>query len=328
MIIDMHAHLAVPEAEELVQGAPGLAAEHAVEQASHSAHSLRVNREQLARVIPRMRDVRARLADMDAMGVDVQAVSPMPMHHYWAPPELAARFARTVNDGVAAHVAQAPDRLAGIGTVPLQHPELAVAELERALALGLRGVTVSTNVDGRELADPRHEPFWEAAAAHGVPVLIHPWGCTLGPRLAAHYLGNSIGQPVETTVALAHVICSGLLDRLPGLRLCAAHGGGYLPAFTARADHAWHNRPDARSCAEPPSAYLRRIWFDSLVYTAPALRALVNAASADRVVIGTDYPFDMGVDDPLVRLDSAGLGPADVKKIVSANALDLLGGAL
>jgi aminocarboxymuconate-semialdehyde decarboxylase len=324
-VIDVHAHLAVPEADALVAGTDGLAAEVAAEQAAHAPHSLRLNREQLAERVPRMLDVVRRLADMDAMGVDVQAVSPMPMHHYWTGRDLALRLARTVNEGVAAHCAKAPDRLTGIGTVPLQHPDLAVAELAHAVReLGLKGVTVSTNVDGRELADPAHEPFWAAAAEIGAPVLIHPWGCTLGPRLAAHYLGNTIGQPVETTIALAHLILSGLLDRHPGLKLCAAHGGGYVTAFTARADHAWHARPDARGCAEPPSAYLRRIWFDSLVYTPEALAALVAAAGPDRVVLGSDYPFDMGVSDPVRRLDQAPLTPEERAPIRAANASALL----
>ncbi len=327
MVVDMHAHVAVPEADALIMGTEGFAAELAAEQAAHSPHSLQVNREQLATRVPWMLDVNRRLADMDAMGVDVQVVSPMPMHHYWADRDLAVRLARTVNEGVAAHCAKAPDRLVGLGTVPLQHPDLAVGELVRAVRdLGLKGVNVSTNVDGRELADPAHEPFWAATAELGTPVFIHPWGCTLGTRLADHYLGNSIGQPVETTVALAHLILSGVLDRHPELKLCAAHGGGYLTAFTGRADHAWHARPDARGCAEPPSAYLRRIWFDSLVYTPSALESLVRAAGADRVVIGTDYPFDMGVSDPLQRLDLARLPTADREPIRGANAAALLGG--
>lgn len=327
IVVDAHAHLAVPKADALIAGTEGFAAELAAEHAEHSPHSLQVNREQLATRVPWMLDVNRRLADMDAMGVDAQAVSPMPMHHYWADRDLAVRLTRTVNEGVAAHCAKAPDRLVGIGTVPLQHPDLAVRELTHAVQdLGLKGVTVSTNVNGRELADAAHEPFWAAAAELGTPVFVHPWGCTLGPRLADHYLGNSIGQPVETTVALAHVILSGVLDRHLELKLCAAHGGGYLPAFTGRADHAWHARPDARGCAEPPSAYLRRIWFDSLVYTPSALESLVRAAGADRVMIGTDYPFDMGVSDPLQRIDLARLASGDRELIRGTNAAALLGG--
>jgi predicted TIM-barrel fold metal-dependent hydrolase len=326
-VVDVHAHLAVPAAEALVASAIGMAEEIAAEQAAHSAQSLEVNRAQLARVVPLMADLDRRLADMDAMGVDVQAVGPMPMHHYWTDAALAADFTRATNEGIAAFCARAPQRLAGLGTVPLQHPELAAAELRHAVrTLGLRGASVSTTVAGRELADPAHDPFWVMARELDAVVLIHPWGTSLGPRLAGNYLGNVVGQPTETTIALSHLIFSGLLDRHPGLRLCACHGGGYLPVYIGRSDHAWRVRPDARGCARPPSEYLREIWFDSLVFTPSGLEHLVGAAGAGRVVLGTDYPFDMGVDDPLARLDAAtGLSEGDRAAIRGQNAWELLG---
>jgi aminocarboxymuconate-semialdehyde decarboxylase len=333
----MHAHLAVPAADALVADEPRFAAELAQERLCHSAESLAVNRAQLERVGPLMTDVTRRLAAMDAMGVDIQVVQPMPMHHYWAERALATSFARTVNEAIAAHCALAPDRLAGLGTVPLQHPDLAVALLEHAVTeLGLTGVCTGSHVPGpgqladrqladRELADPAHERFWAAAEELGAVVLIHPWGSRLGAALADRYLGNTVGQPAETTVALSHIIFSGLLDRHPGLRLVAVHGGGYLPGYLGRSDHAWQVRPDARGCAEPPSSYLRRIWFDSLVYTADGLSQLVDVAGPDRVMLGTDYPFDMGVDDPVQRLDAAGFSPADRDAIAGRTATALFG---
>ncbi|MDT7843104.1 amidohydrolase family protein [Streptomyces justiciae] len=324
-VVDFHGHLAVPAADALVAGTPGLAAELAAEQRAHSPESLAVNRAQLQDLASRLTDVGARLADLDAMGVDVQVVGPMPMHHHWADPDLALDLARTTNEAVAAHCAEAPDRLYGLGTIPLQHPDLAVALLDRAVTEhGLYGVSVSTTVDGRELADPVHDPVWHKAEELGAIVFVHPWGCSLGTRLATHYLGNTVGQPVETAVALSHLIFTGVLDRFPRLKLVAAHGGGYLPTYIGRSDHAWRVRQDARGCAEPPSAYLRRIWFDALVYTPRALRHLVEEVGADRVVLGTDHPFDMGVDDPVARLDAAGLAPADRAAVAGGNALDLL----
>ena len=326
-VIDVHGHLAVPAAEQLVAGTEGLAAEMATEQASHSPASLEVNRAQLQRVIPPILDPQRRLQDLDAMGVDVQVVGPMPMHHYWADAQLAESYSRTVNEGIAEHCRYAPERLLGLASVPLQHPELAVRTLRTAVTeLGLIGVSVSTNVDGRELSDPAFEVFWAAVEELDVMAFVHPWGCTLGSRLAAHYLGNTVGQPAETTVALSHVIFSGLLDRRPQLRLCGAHGGGYLPTYIGRSDHAWKVRPDAAACAEPPSSYLRRLWFDALVYTGLGLDHLVEAVGPGRVVLGTDYPFDMGVEDPVARLDLATrLDPAERKAILGANALGLLG---
>ncbi|MER6368314.1 MULTISPECIES: amidohydrolase family protein [Streptomyces] len=324
-VVDFHGHLAVPAADALCAGTPGLAAELAAEARAHSPTSLAVNRAQLQRLAPRLTDVTTRLADLDAMGVDLQVVGPMPMHHYWADADLAVRLARTVNEAVAEHCAVAPERLYGLGTVPLQHPDLAVALLDKAVTeYGLYGISVSTTVDGRELADPAHDPVWRRVEELGAVVLVHPWGCSLGERLATHYLGNTVGQPLETTVALSHLIFSGVLDRFPRLKLVAAHGGGYLPTYIGRSDHAWHMREDARGCARPPSAYLRRMWFDALVYTPGGLRHLVEEVGADRVVLGTDHPFDMGVEDPVARLDAAGLSPADRVAVAGGNALDLL----
>jgi len=324
-VVDFHGHVAVPAADALIAGTAGLAAELAAEQRAHSPVSLAANRAQLQRLAGKLTDVGERLADLDAMGVDIQVVGPMPMHHYWAEQDLAVRLARTVNQAVAAHCAQDPERLYGLGTVPLQHPDLAVALLDKAITeYGLYGISVSTTVEGRELADPRHDELWQKAEELGAVVFVHPWGCSLGERLATHYLGNTVGQPVETTVALSRLIFTGVLDRYPRLKLVAAHGGGYLPTCIGRSDHAWRVREDARGCAEPPSSYLRRMWFDALVYTPRALRHLVEEVGADRVVLGTDHPFDMGVDDPVARLDAAGLTPADRAAVAGGNALDLL----
>jgi aminocarboxymuconate-semialdehyde decarboxylase len=325
-VIDIHGHLLVPEANALADGHQCEAADAAAERASFGAASIAVNQAQIRRVWPQLTSVERRLADLDAIGVDVQVVSPMPMHRYWAGPELAVTLTTVTNEAVAAHCAGGAGRLYGLGTLPLQHPGLAVRELERAMTeLGLKGVSVSTNVDGRELADPAFDPVWEAAAGLGAVVFVHPWGCSLGTRLGAHFLGNTFGQPAETALALSHLVFAGTLDRHPGLRLLAAHGGGFLPTYIGRSDHAWSQRPDARGCAGPPSSYLRRIWYDALVYTPQALRHLVEVAGADKVVLGTDYPFDMGVTDPVERAAAAALPAADLTAILSGNAAALLG---
>jgi predicted TIM-barrel fold metal-dependent hydrolase len=323
--VDFHAHLAAPAASELLAGSAGFGAELAAEQAAHSPASLAANQAQLARLGPQLTDPATRLAAMDAQGIDVQVVAPMPMHHYWADRELASELTRIKHEAVAEHCAAAPDRLIGLGTVPLQHPDLAVAALTEAVGkLGFRGITVSTSVDGHELADPRHDPVWARAEELGAVVMIHPWGCSLGERLASNYLGNTVGQPVETTIALSHLIFSGTLDRFPRLRLCASHGGGYLPTHIGRSDHAWRMRADARGCVNLPSSYLRRIWFDSLVYTAPALEFLVASVGSDKVVLGTDYPFDMGITDPLERLEATSL-PDEIREAIrTLNAWTLL----
>ena len=169
---------------------------------------------------------------------------------------------------MTALVEQHPRRLVGLGTVPLQHPELAVAELTQAVdEFGLRGVQVGTLAGDRELADDALEGFWARAEELDAVVFVHPWGCSLGERLDRYYLSNVVGNPVETTVALSHLVFSGLLTGIPGVRIVAAHGGGYLPTYLGRSDHAWRVRPESQRPAEPPSTYLRRMWFDSLVYT-------------------------------------------------------------
>jgi aminocarboxymuconate-semialdehyde decarboxylase len=324
-VIDAHGHLLVPEANALAVGHPREARDAAAERASFSAASIAANQAQIQRVWPQLTSVERRLADLDAIGVDVQLVGPMPMHRYWAEPELAVKLTTVINEAVAAHCADGAGRLYGLGTLPLQHPDLAVRELRRAVTeLGLKGVSVSTDVDGRELADPAFDPVWEAAADLSAVVFIHPWGCSLGPRLGAHFLGNTFGQPAETALALSHLIFGGTLDRHPGLKLLAAHGGGFLPTYIGRSDHAWAERPDARGgCAHPPSSYLRRIWYDALVYTPQALHHLVEVVGSDKVVLGTDYPFDMGVTDPVERATAAGLPAADLTAILSGNAATL-----
>jgi aminocarboxymuconate-semialdehyde decarboxylase len=325
-VIDTHGHLLVPEADALADGHPREANDAAAARASFSEASIAANRAQLSRVWPQLTSVARRLADLDALGVDIQLVGPMPMHRYWAEPDLAAKLTSTVNEAIAAHCADGGGRLYGLGTLPLQHPDLAIRELERAMGeFGLRGVSVSTRVDGRELADRAFDPVWQAADALGAVVFIHPWGCSLGSRLGAHFLGNTFGQPAETALALSHLIFGGTLDRHQGLRLLAAHGGGFLPTYIGRSDHAWAQRPDARDCAQPPSSYLRRIWYDALVYTPQALRHLVEAVGADKVVLGTDYPFDMGVTDPVERAAAANLPAADLTAILSGNAAALFG---
>ena len=322
--VDAHAHVLLPQVEEAVAGRPGHAGHRALDARRNGAASLEASGRMIGERIGRLTRADARLADMDAAGVDVQIVSPSPSHyHYWAGPDLARSVFRLANEGVAAHCAEAPGRLHGLGLVPLQHPDLAVEALHHAVGLGLRGVEISSHAPGRELSDPELEPFWAEAEASGAVVFLHPFGCTLDERLDRFYLSNIVGQPVENAVALSHLIFSGVLDRHPGLRLLAAHGGGYLPTHLGRSDHGWQVRPEARVCAEPPSAYLRRIWFDSLVYEPGALSALIGAAGASQVVMGSDYPFDMGVPDPLDRLRAAVPPGPGLDSVRGANAIAL-----
>ena len=327
-VVDMHAHLLVPEVEALVRDRPERAAEQrATAEASGPAsadHNAALFREVYR---DKLTDLDVRLADMDAQGVDMQALSLSPtQYYYWADAELAREVANAANTRLAEACASHPDRFVGLATVTLQHPALAAEQLTRAVReLGLKGCQISTAINGVELADRRHDVFWQRAEELGAVVFVHPLGCTLGARVAACYLVNTIGQPIETTLALSHLIFGGTLDRHPGLKICAAHGGGYLPSYVGRSDHAFEVRPEARSMRRRPSEYLRQIWFDSLVYTSSGLEHLVREVGASQVVIGTDYPFDMGMQDPLRQIAQARLTEAERDMIRGANACGLLG---
>lgn len=323
LVVDIHCHLSVPAAEGLIRSR---IADPPDPLAFTSPASKAVNGQLFAAIGPKLNGVEERIADMDALGVDVQAISPSPgQYYYFAPPELGRDAARIVNDGIATAVARHPDRLVGMGTVPLQEPGMAVAEMRRCVdELGLRGIEISSNVAGRELAEEAFRPFFAAAEELGILVFLHPLGFTHGQRLAEHYLDNIIGNPIESTIALSHLIFGGVLDAYPGLKLCVAHGGGYLPGYWGRMDHAFRAREDCRQhIAREPSTYLRQVWLDTLVFDRDELDGLVRTHGADRLCLGTDYPFDMAEPDPVGfhnRLDDH----ARIK-ILGLNAAALLG---
>jgi aminocarboxymuconate-semialdehyde decarboxylase len=326
--VDMHAHIITPLVEKLVADRPQKKLELQMRVRTVGAPSVQHNNKvMMPHAMPALTSLPVRLDDMDQMGVDIQVISPLPaQYYYWAEPDLAEQIVTLQNEHVAAACAQHPGRLVGLGTLSLQHPLLAVAQLETAVRrLGLRGFELSTAVNDLELSDPSLEPVWATAQELGCVVFIHPQGCSLGERLAPAYLSNSVGQPVETAVALSHLIFGGVLDRYPSLKICAAYGGGHLPMSIGRSDHAFRTRPDAQTMRQVPSSYLRRIWFDSLVYSPAALRRLIDQVGVSQVVVGTDYPFDMGHYDihGLVggtpRLDSA-----ELDAVLGGNAARLL----
>lgn len=328
MTTDVHAHLLLPALHAQVENrAPQLVAEAAeLEKRRNGVDSLKASGAMIGARIPRLTDVGARLAAMDEQGIDRQWVSVSPNHFYpWAPEGLAVWAAGETNRLIAEHVAQAPDRLTGLGVVPLQHPERIVEYLDDAvLGRGLAGVEISSFAGDVELSDTRLEPFWARAAELGCIVFLHPFGCSLDQRLDRFYLSNTVGQPTENAVALSHLIFAGVLDRHPDLRVLAAHGGGYLPFAIGRSDHAWAVRPEAHGCEHAPSSYLRRLWFDTVVHDPAALRHLVDVAGESRVLLGSDFPFDMGLDDPVTEIRSAGLSDGITDRILHGNAEALL----
>lgn len=323
LVVDIHCHLNVAKADAMLREALGSSPPP---MPFSSPATDAVNRAMFAEIGPALNGTEQRIADMDRLGIDVQAISPSPgQYFYFTEPGLGRELSIAINDGIAEAVARHPDRLVGMGTIPLQSPELAIAEMRRCVGeLDLRGIEIATNVGGTDLADDAYRPFFAAAEELGILLFLHPLGFTQGQRLSQHYLNNIIGNPLESTIAVSHLIFGGVLERHPGLKICVAHGGGYAGSYWGRMDHAWRARADCREhIPYAPSHYLRQLWFDTLVFDRDQLDALVHAHGDDRLCLGSDYPFDMAEPDPVGFLSHLN---ADVcAKISGLNAAKLLG---
>jgi aminocarboxymuconate-semialdehyde decarboxylase len=325
--VDVHCHVTHPACEELVADVFRPELDPFFRYATPASDE--VNAAQMAANGAKFVDPQLRIRDMDAMGIDVQAIAiAPPQYYYWTDPPLGARLSAMQNDRIAEIVAAHPTRFTGLGTLPMQDVALALRELERvADELGFRGLELCTNVNGVDLDDDRFEPLWQRIEELEMLVVFHPHGFSHGERLATHYMINTVGMPMDSTVLISHLIFGGVLERYPALRLCVVHGGGYLPFYPARFDHAYDVRPDVRTrISRAPSTYLRQIYFDTVVFDPTLLGRLVADQGDERVLLGTDYPFDMGEDDPLgliARVD--GLDDAARARIAGGNAARLLG---
>lgn len=275
-------------------------------------------------------DANAKVDGMDRKGLDLSVISPTPMiYFYGLDADRAIAAARVINDGVANMVAQRPDRLRGMATLPMQHADAAIAELERVVKdLGFRAIEVGCLMTATEtLAAPRYRAILRRAQELNAFVFTHPHFTGERCGLEPYYLTNLVGHPLDTVIMAAQLMFSGTLDELPGLNIVLAHGGGYLPYQIGRLAHGYEVRrePHAHG-ASSPRDLLRRFYFDALTHDDRALAFLIEQVGADRVVLATDAPFDMGEERPLARLDAlAGLKSADRERIEGLNALGLLG---
>jgi aminocarboxymuconate-semialdehyde decarboxylase len=325
--IDIHSHVAVPAAAKFVQ--PHLDLSRVPLFNFSDAPTRALNQKQDADRVPHITGYDERLADMDAMGLDMQLIMPPPGQCYYAMPiDVAVRGSRMVNEGIAEYASRKPDRFVALGTVPLADGAEAAKELEHGMnTLGFKGAQVLTNVDGKELSDPAFAPFWKKAEELGAIVLIHPNGFTQGDRLTRHYFNNVVGNPFDTTVALHYLIFDGVLERHPNLKIIAVHGGGYLAGYSGRIDHAWGARSDAQAnLPKPPTEYLKKVFFDTVVFTPHQLKNLVEVFGVDQILMGTDYPFDMAEYDPIGHVQSVDSFDAKtVEALIGANAKKLLG---
>ncbi|MFN7750834.1 MAG: amidohydrolase family protein [Pseudomonadota bacterium] len=278
---------------------------------------------------PEFFDVEAKLESMDRKGIDISVISVTPVvFFYWLDGHDGIAAASLLNDGIARMVDAAPARLRGMGTLPMQDADAAIAELERIVRdLGFRSVELGCRVKGTLLSDARFEPVLRRAAELKVSVFAHPYiAGQLPTDLCAYYLGNTHGLPFDTALMAVHLMLGGTLDRLPGLDMILAHGGGHLPYQYGRLDHGYRVRPEARAhTAHSPESQLRRFHFDSLTHDSRSLAFLIDRVGADRVMIGTDAPFDMAETDPLGRLAAVdGLSASDRDRILGGNAMALL----
>ncbi|MGZ8631943.1 MAG: amidohydrolase family protein [Actinomycetota bacterium] len=325
--IDIHCHVMSPDAAQMAR--PFFTSEKDPFIHFAGPASTAYNEQHFSEILPKLSIVEERLADMDRMGIDIQAISVAPpQYYYWAEPDLGQKLARIQNDNLAGIVAAHPDRFVGLGTVPLQDVGASLDELDRiAKDLRFSGVEICTNVNGDDFDDPRFLPFFERCRDLDLVIVVHPNGFTQGERLAAYYLINTVGMPLDSTVFLARLIFGGVLERVPDVKMCVVHGGGYLPSYPARYDHAWRERADVRERIphHPPSSYLKRLHFDTMLYDAYELAILVQRYGADHILLGTDYPYDMGEDDPVELICSIeGLSDTERALILGGNAARLL----
>jgi aminocarboxymuconate-semialdehyde decarboxylase len=274
-------------------------------------------------------DIARRFADMDAAEVDMQVLSATPQSYlYDQEPALTAACAAIQNDQIAKLVAAHPERFLGIATLPMQAPELAAAELRRAVrGLKLRGAMIGSNVMGRNLDHPELEPLWAAASELGVPLLIHPVNVGAADRLRSYYLNNLIGNPLDTTIAAACLVFGGVLERHPGLEVCLVHGGGFVPYQGGRWAHGWQVRPEPKvNIKQSPEPFIERFYYDTILHSPDSLAFLIGSAGPQRVLLGSDYPYDMGTGECVRQVRALSISEADKATVLATQAWSLLGG--
>jgi aminocarboxymuconate-semialdehyde decarboxylase len=273
-------------------------------------------------------DLERRFRDMAAAEVDVQVLSATPQTYFYnQEASLAAACAAIQNDQIAKLVAAHPDRFLGIATLPMQSPQHAADELTRAVrSLKLRGAMIGSNVEGKNLDDPALEPLWAAAAELDALLLVHPVNVAGAERLRSYYLNNLIGNPLDTTIAAACLVFGGVLERHPKLKVCLVHGGGFTPYQAGRWVHGWHVRPEPKvNVKQSPEPWIDRFYYDTILHGQPQLEFLVSSVGASRVMLGSDYPYDMGTGECVRQVKALSISDADKAAVLAGNARKLFG---
>jgi aminocarboxymuconate-semialdehyde decarboxylase len=323
LVIDIHSHYLPPD---LVQGArrrPGI---DGIRATSEDGRTILTHRQGFRYPIaPELVSLEARIEAMDRRGIDRAIVSLIPMFlFYWIPADEAIDFCRETNDRLAALAAQSEGRIIALATLPMQSPDAAVTELERAVTeLHLPGAQLGPSIEDVPLDHDDNEPVLAMAEKLGVPLVLHPYYVGYAPKLEDYYLTNLIGNPLQTALSASRLIFSGTLDRVPDLRIVLLHGGGYLPYQIGRLDHGYQVRPEASGCQQAPSGYLSRFTFDTVLFSDKALRYLIDLVGVDHIAYGTDFPFDMAAGSLVDQLQGQELDGQAFSKIAGDNCAHL-----
>lgn len=326
MNIDLHNHVIPPTVVDALVRDPkryGMSIEEKDGKRFFNSHG------RLAELQPAFYDADAKVAWMDENKLDIAAISVgPPIYFYWLSPEAGLEAAKLANDGIAQMVAKRPDRLRGMAHLPMQDPDAAIAELERVVKeYKFKAVEVGTSIEGVELANPRFRKVLKTIEQLGCFMFTHPYQCLAQGGMDDYYLKNFVGFPLDTTLMVAHLMYSGALDELKDLKILLPHGGGYVPYQIGRFIHGFNVRPEPRTkTATSPADLLRRFYFDALTHDPQAARHLINRVGADRVVIGSDHPFDMAPPDLMGGIDAIpDLSASEREYVCSLTALSLLG---
>jgi aminocarboxymuconate-semialdehyde decarboxylase len=322
--IDVHAHWHAPDFVALIEKEGG----------NNGAKVSKNARGQVVLGVPGIGTVfqeqymslETRLKAMDATGVDMHALSETSPMVYWAPPAFGLKLSQVYNDSLAAAHLKYPERFIGLATLPMQDPNLAVQELDRAARLpGIRGVYIATHVNGKNLDDKSFWPVYARCEALGLPLLLHPINPVGAERMRSHYLRNFIGNPVDTGIAAASLIFGGVMDAYPKLEVVLPHAGGIVPILIGRWDHGSSVRPETKHMTRAPSTYLRRFHYDTVSHSPQIMLNIVRQVGADRVVLGSDHPADMSLERPVDFVESIPeLSRSERELILGGNAARLL----
>jgi aminocarboxymuconate-semialdehyde decarboxylase len=327
--IDLHTHILPPALPDL-RRSTGYGGWISLEDGGPGCKRMMIDGKLFREIHGDCWDAACRLEHCDRHGVSVQVLSTVPvMFSYWAQPEHGHDLVRVLNDHIAEVVRAHPDRFVGLGTLPMQAPGLAVRELERCMReLGMRGVEIGSHVNGRNLDAPELFEVLAAAQEHDAAVFVHPWDMLGGERMGRYWLPWLVGMPAETALAICSLVLGGVLERLPRLRVAFAHGGGAFPWTLGRIEHAFDVRPDL--CAvvtqTSPRRQLHRLYFDSLLHDADALRLLIRLVGVERVALGTDFPFPLGEAEPGRLIESLTELTAEQRaRLLAGTAREFLG---